>query len=138
MQIYSATLLPTSPLDIAEAHSLPDISFSPLEKTTGKTPWPSSLNQEKWQGVQILLYLLQRKCLDLYHHSLRVQYLASHLAHSLSLPQAEIQAIELAALLHDTGKLLLSHDILQKAGKLTQQEFEKVKEHSALGARLLR
>jgi putative nucleotidyltransferase with HDIG domain len=142
MQIYSATLLPAISSDIVELRPLPDISFSSFEEATAGTLWHSSLYRGKQtlqeRNVQILLRLLQRKCLDLYHHGLRVQYLASHLAHSLSLPQTEIAAIELAALLHDTGKLLLSQDILQKAEKLTQQEFEEVKKHSALGARLLR
>ncbi len=139
---YSATLLPAIPSGIAELLSLPDISFPSFEQTTIEVLWHSSLNQGKEpsqeQGIQILLHLLQRKCLYLYHHSLRVQYLASHLAHSLSLSKTEICAIELAALLHDIGKLLLPDNILQKAGKLTQQEFEEVKKHSASGARLLR
>jgi putative nucleotidyltransferase with HDIG domain len=139
---YNTTLLPAIPSGIAESLSLPDISFSSFEQTTVGAFWHSSLNQGKElsqeQGIQVLLHLLQRKSLYLYNHSLRVQYLASRLAHSLSLPQTEISAIELAALLHDTGKLLLSDNILQKAGKLTQQEFEEVKKHSVSGAQLLR
>ena len=139
---YSATLLSINPSGIAEALSLPDIAFPSFEQTTVEALWHSSLDQgqerSQEQGIQILLHLLQRKCLSLYHHSLRVQYLASHLAHSLSLSKTLISAIELAALLHDAGKLLLPDNILQKAGELTQQEFEEVKKHSASGARLLR
>jgi putative nucleotidyltransferase with HDIG domain len=139
---YKTTLLPRTLAGNAEALSLPDISFPSFEQITVGALWPSSLDQRKEpsqeQGIQILLRLLQRKCLYLYNHSLRVQYLASHLARSLSLPQTEISAIELAALLHDTGKLLLSDNILQKAEKLTLQEFEEVKKHSVLGAQLLR
>ena len=140
MQIYSAALLPAIRSGIVQLCPLPDVSFPSFEAITLGTLWLSSLNQRKLllqeQGIQILLHLLQRK--NLYHHSSRVQYLASHMAHSLSLPQTEIAAIELAALLHDTGKLLLSHNILQKTEKLTPQEFEEVKKHSVLGARLLR
>jgi putative nucleotidyltransferase with HDIG domain len=138
---YSPTLLPAIPSGMAEAFSLPDISLPSFEQTTVEALWHSSLNQGKKpsqeQGIQILLHLLQRKCLSLYYHSLRVQSLVSHLAHSLSLSKTEISAIELAALLHDIGKLLLSDNILQKAGKLTPQEFEEVKKHSASGAQLL-
>jgi putative nucleotidyltransferase with HDIG domain len=64
--------------------------------------------------------------------------MAHNLAQSLSLPEAEIFTITQAALLHDIGKITLPNDILQKAGKLTDLEFEQVKEHCASGARLLR
>jgi len=63
--------------------------------------------------------------------------MAYKLAQSLSLSEAEISIIELAALLHDVGKIMLPDDILQKAGKLTHQEFEVLKQHSASGAQLL-
>jgi len=139
---YSATLVPTIPSGVAEALSLPDISLPTFEKNTvGVLRYSlvkKRINYSQEQEMQILLHLLQRKCWYLYQHSLRVQYLASHLAHSLCLSCMEISAIELAALLHDTGKILLSDDILQKSGKLTQQEFEEVKKHSVTGARLLR
>ena len=89
------------------------------------------------QSMQILLHFLQYKCSDLYQHSLRVQSIAYNLAQRLSLSEAEISTIEMAALLHDVGKIMLSNDILQKEGKLTHQEFEVLKQHSASGAQLL-
>jgi len=89
------------------------------------------------QSTQILVHFLQYKCLHLYHHSVNVQSTAHSLAQSLSLSEAEISTIELAALLHDAGKIMLSDDILQKAEKLTHQEFETLKQHSASGAQLL-
>ena len=48
-----------------------------------------------------------------------------------------IQAIEAAALLHDTGKLAIPEYILNKPGKLTPVEFEKMKEHASIGADIL-
>lgn len=89
------------------------------------------------QSVHILLHFLQQKCSDLYYHSLSVQHIAHNLAQSLSLSQEEIATIDLAALCHDVGKIMLSDDILQKAEKLTDEEFEVLKQHSASGARLL-
>jgi putative nucleotidyltransferase with HDIG domain len=94
----------------------------------------SQIEQSTW----ILLQFLQYKCLQLYNHSLRVRCIAQSLAQGLSLSEAERSVIALAALFHDVGKITLSNDILQKAEKLTDQEFELVKEHSASGARLLR
>jgi putative nucleotidyltransferase with HDIG domain len=89
------------------------------------------------QSLQILLHFLRHKCLQLYHHSLSVQSIAHSLAQSLSLSEAEISTIKLAALCHDVGKIMLPDDILQKAGKLTHQEFETMKHHSRSGAQLL-
>lgn len=89
------------------------------------------------QSIETLLHLLQHKSLHLYHHSLSVQSLAYRLAQHLSLSEAEISTVELAALLHDVGKLMLPDEILQKEGKLTDQEFETLKKHSASGAQLL-
>ena len=48
-----------------------------------------------------------------------------------------VAAIEAAALLHDMGKLAIPEDILNKPGKLTPAEFEKMKRHADIGADLL-
>jgi putative nucleotidyltransferase with HDIG domain len=101
------------------------------------TPLQATASYQIEQSIQILLHFLRYKCLDLYHHSLSVQSIAHNLAQSLSLSEADISTIDLAALLHDVGKIMLSNDILQKAGKLTYREFEALKQHSASGARLL-
>ena len=50
---------------------------------------------------------------------------------------ATIHAIEAAALLHDMGKLAIPEHILNKPGKLTPAEFEKMKLHAAIGADIL-
>jgi putative nucleotidyltransferase with HDIG domain len=51
--------------------------------------------------------------------------------------EALLQAIEVAALLHDVGKLALPDSILNKPGPLTAEEYEHVKEHASIGAALL-
>jgi putative nucleotidyltransferase with HDIG domain len=48
-----------------------------------------------------------------------------------------LQAIEAAALLHDTGKIAVPEHILNKPGKLTAAEFEKMKQHAPIGADIL-
>ena len=48
-----------------------------------------------------------------------------------------LQAIEAAALLHDTGKIAVPEHILNKPGKLTPAEFEKMKLHAPIGAEIL-
>jgi putative nucleotidyltransferase with HDIG domain len=71
-------------------------------------------------------------------HIRRVQQLALALARELGVrDDAQIQALEASALLHDTGKLAIPEHILNKPGKLTSGEFEKMKEHASVGADIL-
>jgi putative nucleotidyltransferase with HDIG domain len=60
------------------------------------------------------------------------------IARQLQLPEAEVAIIRLGALLHDIGKIGLADDILQKPDPLTADEYEQIKRHPALGARILR
>jgi len=71
-------------------------------------------------------------------HIRRVQLFALGLARELGVKdQSQLQALEAAALLHDTGKLVVPEHILNKPGKLTRGEFEKMKAHAAVGAEIL-
>ena len=49
----------------------------------------------------------------------------------------QIKAIKAAALLHDTGKLAVPEHILNKPGRLTGPEFDKMKQHVDIGADIL-
>ena len=71
-------------------------------------------------------------------HSERVSKSSVVIARQLGLPEAEVAVIRLGALLHDIGKIGLADDILQKPDPLTLEEFEQIKRHPALGARILR
>jgi putative nucleotidyltransferase with HDIG domain len=71
-------------------------------------------------------------------HIHRVQAYAMGLARALDVTDSqEIQAIEAAALLHDTGKLAIPEHILNKPGRLTPAEFETMKSHVTVGADIL-
>ena len=71
-------------------------------------------------------------------HIRRVQRYALGLAQALGITeQKQIKAIEAAALLHDMGKLAIPEYILNKPGKLTFLEFEKMKLHAGIGADIL-
>ncbi|HEV3059509.1 MAG TPA: HD domain-containing phosphohydrolase [Vicinamibacterales bacterium] len=71
-------------------------------------------------------------------HVRRVQAYAVGLAAALGVEDDEgIKAIKAAALLHDTGKLAVPEHILNKPGKLTESEFEKMKLHVDVGADIL-
>jgi putative nucleotidyltransferase with HDIG domain len=52
--------------------------------------------------------------------------------------QADLDVLRLGALLHDIGKIGVSDAVLRKPGPLTAEEFEQIKRHPGLGARILR
>jgi putative nucleotidyltransferase with HDIG domain len=71
-------------------------------------------------------------------HIHRVQGYAMGLARALQITDAQtLQAIEAAALLHDTGKIAIPEHILNKPGRLTSSEFETMKSHVDVGADIL-
>jgi diguanylate cyclase (GGDEF)-like protein/putative nucleotidyltransferase with HDIG domain len=70
-------------------------------------------------------------------HLRRVQVYASEIGRELRLSEPEMQALEAAALLHDVGKLAVPEYIISKPGKLTAEEFEKMKVHPVVGAEIL-
>src|SRR5581483_9822005 len=59
------------------------------------------------------------------------------LSEELGLPVFERRAIEAAAILHDIGKLAVPDHIISKPGKLTPEEFERMKVHTTVGAAIL-
>ena len=67
----------------------------------------------------------------------RVRIYAMEVAKDLGLSPAEMQALRAAALLHDIGKLAVPEQIISKPGKLTPEEFEKIKIHPVVGAEIL-
>jgi len=70
-------------------------------------------------------------------HSERVALLSRHLAQEIKLSEHDVERIYMAGLLHDVGKIGVPEAVLQKTGKLTAEEFEQMKKHPEIGARIL-
>jgi putative two-component system response regulator len=70
-------------------------------------------------------------------HPKRVGETAANLARAAGLPKAQIELIRQAATLHDVGKIGVPDAILKKTSTLTAEEYEQVKLHASIGARIL-
>lgn len=70
-------------------------------------------------------------------HSQRVSELSCAVATAMQLDPVHIERIRIGALLHDIGKIGVSDSVLQKPGRLTDEEFALVKEHPVIGRRIL-
>ncbi len=93
------------------------------------------------RNPQALIGLARLKTHDdyTYMHSVAVCALMVSLAKQLHLDESQVRSAGLAGLLHDIGKMFMPTDVLNKPGKLTDEEFDVIKTHPALGhAALLR
>jgi putative nucleotidyltransferase with HDIG domain len=70
-------------------------------------------------------------------HAREVEQLAERVGERLGLAGDELRTVRYAALLHDIGKIGISSEILNKPAALTEDEFEKMKQHTVIGARML-
>ena len=70
-------------------------------------------------------------------HSERVAVISRRLARELGLTEQQIERIYMAGILHDVGKIGVPESVLHKTGKLTNEEFDQMKKHPQIGARIL-
>jgi len=71
-------------------------------------------------------------------HSERVALLASQLASKIGFKPAEVEAVRVAGMLHDIGKIGVPEVVLRKPGKLNDEEFDLIKQHPEIGYHILR
>jgi putative nucleotidyltransferase with HDIG domain len=88
--------------------------------------------------IEAFLEALRQKEKELAGHNQRVAQLAVRLGQGMNLGAQEITDLRRGALLHDIGKISLPEHILNKPGKLTEEEYEIIKTHTLLGASILR
>jgi putative nucleotidyltransferase with HDIG domain len=66
-----------------------------------------------------------------------VRCYATALARALGISESDVQRVDVAALLHDIGKLAVPDHILANAGPLTPEEFQKLRAHPKAGADII-
>jgi diguanylate cyclase (GGDEF)-like protein/putative nucleotidyltransferase with HDIG domain len=87
--------------------------------------------------IEALALAIEAKDQTTHDHLERVQVYALAVGKELGLSEAELEALRVASLLHDIGKLAVPEYIISKPGRLTREEFEKMKIHPAVGAEIL-
>jgi putative nucleotidyltransferase with HDIG domain len=98
----------------------------------------AALNRLYLSTIETLAMAIDAKDQVTHGHIRRVQTYATGLARELGVKDDRLlRAIEAAALLHDMGKLAVPEYILNKPGKLTAAEFDKMKLHASVGADIL-
>jgi putative nucleotidyltransferase with HDIG domain len=110
-------------------------SFGRLEDATAHV---GKLNRLLLSTVETLATAIDAKDEATHDHVRRVQQGTLALARELGVTDADmLKGLEAAALLHDTGKIAVPEHILNKPGRLTPAEFEKMKRHAPIGAQIL-
>jgi len=87
--------------------------------------------------IEALAMAIEAKDECTHEHLRRVQVYSLELAKHLGLPEEELHALQAASILHDVGKLAVPDYIISKPGKLTPEEFDKMKIHTIVGAEIL-
>jgi diguanylate cyclase (GGDEF)-like protein/putative nucleotidyltransferase with HDIG domain len=87
--------------------------------------------------IEALALAIEAKDQTTHDHLQRVRVYAIEIAKELGIKGAELEALHAAALLHDIGKLAVPEHIISKPGRLTPEEFEKMKIHTVVGAEIL-
>lgn len=88
-------------------------------------------------SIKSLAYALEAKDKYTSGHSQRVAEMAVAIAMELGMPEDKVEKIRFAGLVHDIGKIGVSESVLNKPGKLTDEEYRHIISHPEIGERIL-
>ena len=108
-----------------------------FERVAEKTREAAEVSRLHLATVEALATAIDAKDQTTHFHVRRVQLYCRRMGELMGLAPKEIEALRAGALLHDIGKLAVPDHILNKPGKLTEAEFERMKVHTTVGAQIL-
>ena len=95
------------------------------------------LEQAYMESIQTLRYTVEAKDTYTRGHSDRVSEYSVLIGETLGLPEEDIKKLKIGGLFHDIGKIGVPDSILQKDGKLSDDEYSEIKNHPSIGAHIL-
>ncbi len=107
------------------------------ERTLELEQTNSALARAIYNTVVILIQTIEAKDPYTRGHSLRVSEYSVAIGRKLGLDTHSLQILRLGSLLHDIGKIGVARAVLNKPGKLTTEEYDKIKEHIEIGEQIL-
>jgi putative nucleotidyltransferase with HDIG domain len=131
LALVLATLARTSPWAIV---AVVPLMFAVYHSKAGYT----SLRRETEHALETLANIVDERDTSTFRHSARVAEHVRALAAALGLPPADVQRLRWAGRLHDLGKIRVDGAVLRKVGPLDDEEFESIRLHPRLSARMLR
>ena len=112
---------------------------SDIEEFVRKLQAAAEENRELFMGsIRMLAAAIDEKDPYTRGHSGRVAKYSIILAEYLSFSSEELDKLRISALLHDVGKIGVDDRVLKKPGKLTEEEFDLMKQHTVKGANIMR
>jgi putative two-component system response regulator len=97
-----------------------------------------ALAKAVYNSVLILTQTIEAKDPYTRGHSLRVSEYSTAIGEKLGLDKHTLQILRLGSLLHDIGKIGIAAAVLNKPGKLSTEEFDRIKEHIEIGEQILK
>lgn len=95
------------------------------------------LYEDQLSIITSLSTMIESESKETGEHAKRVSEYTAILLKHLGMNEEEVWKVSLAAMMHDVGKILVPHEILEKPGKLTDDEFRQIKKHTIYGKRML-
>lgn len=108
-----------------------------LSNTAARCQLNQELRDMLFNTVKSLVAAIDAKDKYTHGHSQHVHDISVEIGQRLGLSSDEIQALSWAALLHDIGKIAITGEILNKLGKLSQEDFKAIKTHPVEGCKVL-
>ncbi len=100
----------------------------------------ASIVEQLMVNKDAMINLIDLKFFDdyTYFHSVNVAVLSVVIGVGIGMQKEELYNLGLGAILHDMGKIFIDKDVINKPGKLTDQEYEEIKKHSEYGYKYLK
>lgn len=133
-QLYQYILKPFDPEELKVSVNN---GLKKFELSSRKTLIMKDLKELFYKTIKSISFALDAKDPYTHGHSLRVTLYSLILASKLGLNDTALEEIETAGLLHDIGKIGIPQSILCKTDKLTDEEFEIMKDHTGRGAKMI-